>query len=144
MTLNLTGITFYIVLLNIVIFSADISAHGIPVPMNASTSINSPADGDTVSSPFLVKFSVRNFMIAPSGENVNRAGHYHLLINVIEPVNYHESLPFDQQHLDFEQGESEVLLKLPKGKHRLQLVVGDQTHEPIKPLVSNPITITVK
>jgi hypothetical protein len=67
-----------------------------------------------------------------------------LLINVTDPIDYDKSLPFDKQHLDFEQGETEVLLNLPKGTHTLQLVVGDQSHEPLQGLVSAAITVTIK
>jgi hypothetical protein len=116
-------------------------SHGVPV--KASTFIITPKDGAQITSPFMVKFGIKHFAIAPAGENIHKAGHYHLLIDQTEPVSFDKPIPSDQQHIDFEQGETETLLSLPAGKHVLQLVVGDEEHEAFEELISTPITITV-
>ncbi len=113
------------------------------VSMKASTFIISPQDGTQLSSPFLVKFGIKHFNIAPAGENIHKAGHYHLLIDQTEPLSMEHPIPSDKTHLDFDQGETEVSLTLSPGKHTLQLVVGDEEHEPFEELISSPITINV-
>lgn len=54
-------------------------------------------------------------------------------------------LPSDERHRHFGGGQTEVILDLPKGKHSLQLVLGDKDHIPFSPaLISDKITVTVK
>ena len=54
-------------------------------------------------------------------------------------------IPRDRQHIHFDQGETETLLDLPPGKHTLQLLLGDEDHEPhAPPLVSEKITVVVE
>ena len=113
------------------------------VSMKASTFIISPMSGAQVSSPFQVKFGIKHFKISPAGENIHKAGHYHLLIDQTAPLSMDVPIPSNQQHLDFEQGETEALISLPPGQHTLQLVVGDEEHEAFEELISKPIQITV-
>lgn len=113
------------------------------VSMKASTFIVSPMNGAQVSSPFQVKFGIKHFKIAPAGENIHKAGHYHLLIDQTAPLSMDVPIPSDQQHLDFEKGETEALISLSPGQHTLQLVVGDEEHEAFEELISKPIQITV-
>ena len=43
------------------------------------------------------------------------------------------------------QGETEAVISLPPGKHTLQLLLGDEEHEPQAPaLYSDKITIMVE
>lgn len=104
-------------------------------------------DGAVVESPFTVKFGIEGFGITPAGTTGKRrhtAGHHHLLIDVNELPAMDEAIPRDTQHLHFDQGETETLLELPAGKHTLQLLLGDEQHEPQDPpLISEKITITV-
>lgn len=113
------------------------------VSKKASAFIISPQDGTQLTSPFLVKFGIKHFNIAPAGENIHKAGHYHLLIDQAEPLSMEQPIPSDRTHLDFDQGETEVSLTLSPGKHTLQLVVGDEEHEPFEELISSQITINV-
>ena len=113
------------------------------VSMKASTFFVSPINGAQVSSPFQVKFGIKHFKIAPAGENIHKAGHYHLLIDQTAPLSMDVPIPSDQQHIDFKHGETEALISLPPGQHTLQLVVGDEEHEAFEELISKPIQITV-
>ncbi len=55
------------------------------------------------------------------------------------------AIPADDTHRHFGGGQTEVMLTLPKGKHTLQLVLGDWSHIPhVPPVMSKPITITVR
>ncbi len=128
--------------ISMIIFSSNSWSHG--VSMKASTFIISPGNNSSVSSPFLVKFGIKHFLIAPAGENIHKAGHYHLLIDKTEQLSMDEAIPADKHHVHFDQGETQILLSLQPGKHTLQLVVADEEHEPFEQLISAPITIQVK
>lgn len=45
----------------------------------------------------------------------------------------------------FDNGETEAILRLPPGDHTLQLLLGDEQHEPLDPpLMSEKIRVTVR
>ena len=106
------------------------------------------ADGAVVKSPFKVLFGIEGFGITPAGTKGKRrhtAGHHHLLIDVAELPDLDAPIPWDAHHLHFDGGETEAVLTLPPGRHTLQLLLGDEEHEPQAPaLYSEPITITVE
>lgn len=100
-------------------------------------------DGDKVSSPFLVQFGLTGKGIAPAGIDVPNTGHHHLLIDV-DQINYTSPIPSSNQHLHFGLGQTEIVLELSPGQHKLQLVLGDKYHIPHQPpLVSKVIEVTV-
>ena len=100
-------------------------------------------DGDELKSPFLIQFGLSGKGIAPAGTDVDNTGHHHLLINVDE-VNYSMPIPSSKQHLHFGLGQTETLLSLPPGRHKLQLILGDKYHVPHDPpLVSEIIEVKV-
>lgn len=104
-------------------------------------------DGEVVKSPFKVKFGIKGFGITPAGTKGKRrhtAGHHHLLVDVKQLPDMDEAIPRDPHHIHFDRGETEVMLKLPSGRHTLQLLLGDEQNEPQDPpLISEKITITV-
>ncbi|RLJ20517.1 rod shape-determining protein RodA [bacterium endosymbiont of Escarpia laminata] len=104
-------------------------------------------DGEVVKSPFKVKFGIKGFGITPAGTKGKRrhtAGHHHLLVDVEQLPDMDEAIPRDPHHIHFDRGETGVMLKLPSGRHTLQLLLGDEQHEPQDPpLISEKITITV-
>lgn len=131
-----------IILVFICLVSIDTSwSHG--VSNKASVFIISPLNGSNVTSPVRIKFGIKHFLIAPAGENIHKAGHYHLLIDLDSDLSMDAPIPYTEKYLHFDNGETEVLLPLPTGQHTLQLVVGDEEHEPFEELVSEKITITV-
>lgn len=105
-------------------------------------------DGAVVESPFRVRFGIEGYGITPAGTRGkirHRAGHHHLLLDANGLPDLDEPIPRDAHHLHFDQGETETVLELPPGRHTLQLLLGDEDHEPLDPLlVSEEITITVK
>ena len=104
-------------------------------------------NGDTVTSPFKVVFGLSpNMGVAPSGVEKANVGHHHVFIDTTLTAE-EESQPItvDEHHVHFGKGQTETMLSLPPGKHTLQLVLGDWTHIPFKPLVkSEIITVNVK
>ncbi len=115
-----------------------------PAPKDAYLYLISPVDGQRVRSPILCRFGLRNMGIAPAGVVVPNAGHHHLLIDVTDALTPDEPIPADRMHQHFGAGQTETRLDLPKGKHTLQLVMGDANHVPFDPVIaSRRITITV-
>ena len=123
-----------------------VSAHS--PPEYARVYFENLKDGDVVVSPFLVKFAIEGFGITPAGTTGkarHTAGHHHLLIDVRDLPALDEAIPRDKNHLHFDMGETETMLSLPTGQHSLQLLLGDEQHEPQEPaLYSKKIIITVK
>lgn len=116
-----------------------------PAPVDASVYFISPAHGETVASPFKVRFGLTGMGVAPAGVDVSKTGHHHLLIDLSGQADLHSPVPKDDQHLHFGNGQTETMLDLPAGKHTLQLLIGDQNHVPHKPaIVSRKIIIYVE
>jgi len=117
-------------------------------PSHARIFFLEPQDGATVSSPVLVKMGIEGFGITPAdtkGPSRHTAGHHHLLIDVPEPPSLDGPLPRDSHHIHFDDGEAEARIELSPGPHTLQLMLGDEEHEPFDPpLISPKIRILVE
>lgn len=137
-------------LLPLLLFAACIgtNAHAdlprTPAPAEASVSILSPHDGDVVTSPLKVVFSVQGMTLAPAGDARPNSGHHHLLIDAPLP-DLNQPLPADTRHLHFGKAQTETEVTLLPGPHTLQLILGDANHIPHEPpVISKQITITVR
>ncbi len=112
-------------------------------PQGASAYIISPNNGETVGEQVTIKFGLKEMGIAPAGFDKANTGHHHLIIDG-------ECLPALDQPLGgnvihFGGGQTETTIKLSKGKHTLQLILGNHLHIPHNPpVVSDKITITVE
>jgi hypothetical protein len=103
-----------------------------------------PHNGQKVRSPVLVIFGLRNMGVAPAGVKFPNTGHHHLFVDVTEPLDPNVPIPQDKKHLHFGAGQTQARIELPKGRHTLQLVLGDADHIPFDPpVVSKIIHITV-
>jgi len=112
-------------------------------PEGAMVYIISPTDGAMVSETFTVKFGLKGMGVAPAGTDKAKTGHHHLLIDAKGLPDLSKPLGKDVKH--FGGGQTEVELNLPKGKHTLQLLLGDKLHIPHNPpVMSKMITIEVK
>lgn len=121
-----------------------LGAGAASAPDDAEAYIISPADGETVSSPFTVTFGLSGMGVAPAGVEKEHTGHHHLLVDVdtLPPAGL--PIPADGNHRHFGGGQTEVTLDLPPGEHTLQLLLGDYMHVPHNPPVtSEKITIYV-
>jgi hypothetical protein len=117
-----------------------------PSAEGAYVYIISPANGETVTSPVLVKFGLRGMGIAPAGVEHEYAGHHHLLVDVdpelLPPLD--KPLPADDQHIQYGKGQTEAYVDLKPGTHTLQLMLADHNHMPHKPpLLSAHIMVNV-
>lgn len=117
-----------------------------PSPKGAKVYIINLKDGDTVTSPFLVQFGLSGMGVAPAGVEKSNTGHHHLLIDTkLTSEQMKAPMPSDAQHKHFGGGQTEATITLPKGKHTLQLVLGDWSHVPHSPpVMSQTIAITVQ
>ena len=121
------------------------SAGATPAPKDADVYIISPANGELVTSPVIVKFGLTNMGVAPAGVDKANTGHHHLLVDVKNPPALDKPVPSDKHHIHFGGGQTQTVLDLPKGKHTLQLLMGDKNHMPHSPpVLSKTITITVQ
>jgi len=122
--------------------ASDYSSAALP---GAEVYLISPADGATVTSPFTVKFGLKGMGIAPAGVDQSGTRHHHLLIDLVELPDVAEALPATEHIKHFGGGQTETTLTLPPGEHTLQLLLANYVHVPHEPpIVSEPITITVK
>jgi hypothetical protein len=104
----------------------------------------SPSDGETVSSPVTVRFGLSGMGVAPAGSDVANTGHHHLLLDLDELPPMDRPLPKNANVIHFGGGQTETVLSLPPGEHRLQLLLGNASHIPHEtPVISDQITITV-
>ncbi len=134
----------FICFLSLLVPSAD-AADLSSAPESATSYIISPSDGETVSSPFLVRFGLSGMGIAPAGVDRPNTGHHHLLIDVDELPSLTEPLQGSEQVLHYGAGQTEAELSLTPGAHTLQLVLGNYSHIPHdKPVISEKITVTVE
>jgi hypothetical protein len=110
---------------------------------NAKVYFISPTDGESVSSPFVVRFGLINMGIAPAGMEKVNTGHHHLMVDApLPPLD--QPIPPDFNHLHFGGGQTETQLTLPPGEHTLQLLLADESHLPHDPpIYSKQITVTV-
>lgn len=105
----------------------------------------SPADGETVAGPVMVRFGLRGMGVSPAGVDKAKTGHHHLLIDVDTLPALDQPIPSDDNHRHFGGGQTEVTLNLEPGVHTLQLLLGDFAHRPHVPaILSSKITITVE
>ncbi len=103
----------------------------------------SPKDGDTVSSPLLVKMGIKGMKVQKAGEIIEGTGHHHLIIDG-EYVPENEVVPADANHIHFGGGQTETTIKLNPGKHTLTLQFADGHHQSYGKVMSRTISITVK
>ncbi|MFZ6876543.1 DUF4399 domain-containing protein [Undibacterium sp. Di27W] len=107
-------------------------------------------DGDKLHAPFRVAFSVSGMGVAPvaAGE-IEGTGHHHILIDLDLPQDIKKPIPFDkadeyqrQHYKHFGKGETETVLNLPPGKHKLRLMFANHQHVPYY-IASKEINIEV-
>lgn len=114
-------------------------------PDDAYVYFISPAHGETVTSPFMVRFGLSGMGVAPAGVERSNTGHHHLLINMDELPPADQPMPASDQLIHFGGGQTEAMVTLPPGKHELQLVLGNHLHVMHRPIVkSKKLSITVK
>ena len=114
-----------------------------PSPEGAKAYFIDLKDGETVKSPFLVRFGLTEQMgIAPALADWPDTGHFHLLIDKKPP---NPNKPISNTNLHLHRGQTEATVELSKGMHTLQIVMGDYSHIPHNPpVMSERISVKVE
>src|SRR5271169_2954239 len=111
-----------------------------PSPPGARVYIVSPENGAYVPTTFTVRFGLEKMGIAPAGVDKPNSGHHHLLIDApLPPLD--RPIPNDENHLHFGAGQTETTVTLPRGRHTLQLLLGDASHVPHDPPVYSKVVV---
>lgn len=115
-----------------------------PTALNKYVYIISPANGEVVHSPVLVKFGLRGMGVAPAGVEKENTGHHHLLVDVENLPDLDKPIPADDHHKHFGKGQTETIVELSPGTHTLQLLFANFAHIPHEPAMSSQkITVHV-
>ena len=114
-----------------------------PSPEGAKAYFVDLKDGETVKSPFLVRFGLTEQMgIAPALADWPDTGHFHLIIDSKPP---NPNRPISNKHLHLHKGQTEAIVELKQGRYTLQIVMGDYSHIPHNPpVMSEQITINIE
>ena len=112
-------------------------------PTDAQLYFVTPSNGESVTSPIVVRFGLRGMGVAPAGVEQAGTGHHHLIVDAdLPPTGL--PIPATDHYRHFGKGQTEVTLTLEPGEHTLQLLLGDHFHVPHDPLLaSERISITV-
>jgi hypothetical protein len=128
----------------LVLVTAVASAGETPSPEGARVYFITPQDGETLTSPVIVRFGLSGMGVAPAGVEKDKTGHHHLIVDAELP-SMDEAVPSDENHRHFGGGQTEFSIELTPGSHSLQLLLGDWSHIPHNaPVVSERITIQVQ
>ncbi len=103
----------------------------------------SPEDGETVTSPVVVKIDTKGMRVLPAGKMNEKTGHHHIIVNG-KPIKSGLLVPKDERHIHYGGGQTEMKLKLPRGSHTLTLQFADGLHRSYGPKWSETITVHVK
>ena len=115
----------------------------VPAPrLLKETYFSNVHDGDSIETPFVLKFGLTGMGLAPIVQPVPMTGHHHLLVNRELPMDFTKPLPFNDQYIHFGKGQMETVVDLPPGSYSMRLVLADQGHIPYF-VFSKPLNFTV-
>jgi hypothetical protein len=105
-----------------------------------------PEDGQTLTSPFAVKFGLIGMNVRPALEDIKdkKSGHHHILID--HPHGFIEEgipVPADANHIHYGKGEISTTLNLSPGVHTLSMQFADGAHLSYGKRMATTITVTV-
>ena len=132
-----------ILILSLIYFPQLLIAGGTPSPEGAKAYFIELKDGDNVKSPLIIRFGLTEQMgIAPALADWPDTGHFHLIIDSKLP---NPDRPISNKHLHLHKGQTEAIVELKKGRHTLQILMGDYSHIPHDPpVMSKQITVNVE
>ncbi|MCG8556186.1 MAG: DUF4399 domain-containing protein [Proteobacteria bacterium] len=89
------------------------------------------------------KMAVEGMKVQPAGEPAAATGHHHIIVGGDSfPVG--QVIPNDATHLHFGKGQTETILNLAPGKHKLTMQFADGLHRSYGPKWSASININVE
>ena len=99
-------------------------------------------DGSQIETPFVLKFGLSRYGLAPITKAVPHAGHHHLLVDRDLPLDFDKPLPFNAQYIHFGKGQMETVLDFKPGTYKLRLLLANEKHIPYF-IYSKPLTVVV-
>ena len=99
-------------------------------------------DGAQIETPFVLKFGLSRYGLAPITKAVPHAGHHHLLVDRDLPLDFDKPLPFNAQYIHFGKGQMETVLDFKPGTYKLRLLLANDKHIPYF-IYSKPLTVLV-
>ena len=99
-------------------------------------------DGAQIETPFVLKFGLSRYGLAPITKAVPHAGHHHLLVDRELPLDFDKPLPFNARYIHFGKGQMETVLDFKPGTYKLRLLLANDKHIPYF-IYSKPLTVVV-
>jgi hypothetical protein len=127
------------------------TAHAAPAHPWLSSPLRTPQpetyfsnlkDGAQIETPFVLKFGLSRYGLAPITKVVPHAGHHHLLVDRDLPLDFDKPLPFNAQYVHFGKGQMETVLDFQPGSYKLRLLLANDKHIPYF-IYSKPLNVVV-
>ncbi len=116
-----------------------------PAASGPSVKFASPKNGETVTNPITLKFTVVGVTLIPAATpSAAGQGHLHVIVDVNPPAAG-QAVPRDDNNIHIGTGASELQLPKPlsPGKHKLVVVFTDSSHIVTSPPIMDTIEINV-
>lgn len=100
-------------------------------------------NGDTITSPAVVKFGTDGMAVVPAGQILRGTGHHHIIID----GGFTELgvvVPSDENNIHYGGGQTETELTLTPGAHTLTLQFANGIHQSYGEQMSATINVFVK
>jgi Domain of unknown function (DUF4399) len=101
-----------------------------------------PKDGAEIKGPVKVRMVVEGMQIKPANGLAEGTGHHHILINR-DYMPPGQVIPTDDNHKHYGKGQTEAVLDLPPGDHKLTLQFADGLHRSYGKDLSSTIKVKV-
>ena len=115
-----------------------------PVPAGAKVVFRNLKNDARVTSPLKVEMGTDKIKVDTAGPVVAGSGHHHLFIDAEDSLMAGTVVPKDSTHLHFGKGQTETVIKLSPGKHKLTLQFADGLHRSYGSKLSTTIIVNVK
>ena len=115
-----------------------------PVPAGAKVVFANLKDNAVISSPFTLQMGTEVIKVDTAGPVVAGSGHHHLFIDAEDSLAAGTVVPKDSTHVHFGKGQTEYVLNLAPGKHKLTLQMADGLHRSYGSQLASTIHVTVK
>lgn len=114
------------------------------IPEGAKVVFKNLKNDATISSPFKLEMGTEVIKVDTAGPVVAGSGHHHLFIDAEDSLAAGTIVPKDSTHIHFGKGQTEYMLTLAPGKHKLTLQFADGLHRSYGSKLAASITVNVK
>lgn len=89
-----------------------------------------------------VKFGVDGMTVKPAGTDEPNTGHHHIVIDGA-PIPPDQPVPMDEMHIHYGKGQTEAVVALTPGAHKLTMQFANFAHQSYGPMMAATIEVTV-